>query len=74
MSPYSNSVKLKNALTLLQPVSKEMGDVFEQFKGITGSLVDYTMKEAPKKFDRYIRKTLVVGCRRTCERVQRMEK
>jgi hypothetical protein len=35
-----------------------MGEVFEQFKGITGSLVEDTMKEAPKKFDRYVRKTL----------------
>jgi hypothetical protein len=53
-----HKTQLKNALTLLQPVSKEMGEVFEQFKGITGSLVEDTMKEAPKRFDRYIRKTL----------------
>jgi hypothetical protein len=53
-----HKTQLKNALTLLQPVSKEMGEVFEQFKGITGSLVEDTMKEAPKKFDRYVRKTL----------------
>jgi hypothetical protein len=53
-----HKTQLKNALTLLQPVSKEMGEVFEQFKGITGSIVEDTMKEAPKKFDRYVRKTL----------------
>jgi hypothetical protein len=35
-----------------------MGEAFEQFKGITGSLVEDTMKEAPKRFDRYVRKTL----------------
>jgi hypothetical protein len=44
-----HKTQLKNALTLLQPVSKEMNDVFEQFKGITGSLVEDTMKEAPKR-------------------------
>jgi hypothetical protein len=53
-----HKTQLKNALTLLQPVSKEMGEAFEQFKGITGSLTEDTMKEAPKKFDRYVRKTL----------------
>jgi hypothetical protein len=45
-------------LTLLQPVSKAMGEAFEQFKGTSGSLVEDTMKEAPKRFDRYVRKTL----------------
>jgi hypothetical protein len=34
------------------------GRGFEQFKGITDSLVEDTMKEAPKRFDRYVRKTL----------------
>jgi hypothetical protein len=53
-----HKTQLKNAWTLFQPVSKEMGEVFEQFKGITGSLVEDTMKEAPKRFDRYVRKIL----------------
>jgi hypothetical protein len=35
-----------------------MGEAFDQFKGITGWLVEDTMKEAPKKFDRYVRNTL----------------
>jgi hypothetical protein len=35
-----------------------MGEAFEQFKGISVSLVENSMKEAPKKFDRYVRKTL----------------
>jgi hypothetical protein len=53
-----HKTQLKNALTLLQPVSKEMGEAFEQFKGISVSLVENSMKEAPKRFDRYVRKTL----------------
>jgi hypothetical protein len=46
-----HKTQLKNALTLLQPVSKEMGEAFEQFKGISVSLVENSMKEAPKRFD-----------------------
>jgi hypothetical protein len=53
-----HKTQLKNALTLLQPVSKEMGEAFEQFKSTSGPLVEETMKEAPKRFDRYVRKTL----------------
>jgi hypothetical protein len=43
---------------LLQPLSKEMGEVFEEFKSASGSLVEGVLKEAPKKFNRYVRKTL----------------
>jgi hypothetical protein len=52
-----HKTQLKNALTRLQPVSKEMGEAFEQFKGISGSLAENTMKEAPKRFDRSVRKS-----------------
>jgi hypothetical protein len=48
----------KTALNLLQPVSKEMGKVFEQFKSISPCIIENTMKETPKNLERYVRMTL----------------
>jgi hypothetical protein len=53
-----HKTQLKNALNILQPVSKEMDEAFEEFKSNSGSIVEETLKEAPKKFERYVRKTL----------------
>jgi hypothetical protein len=35
-----HKTQLKTALNLLQPVSKEVGKAFEQFKGISPSIVE----------------------------------
>jgi hypothetical protein len=53
-----HKTQLKTALNLLQPVSKEMGKAFEQFKAISPSIVENSVKEIPKNLERYVRKTL----------------
>ena len=53
-----HKTQLKTALNLLQPVTKEMGEFFEEFKMASIDLIEDVLKEAPKKFQRYIRKTL----------------
>ena len=53
-----HKTQLKNALNLLQPVSKELGEAFEQFKSVSPSIVEDALKIAPKKFDRYVRISL----------------
>jgi hypothetical protein len=53
-----HKTQLKNALNLLQPVTKEMGEMFEEFKSSSMRFIEDAMKEAPKKFNRYVRKTL----------------
>jgi predicted transport protein len=45
-------------LNLLQPVSKEIGKAFEQFKVISPSIVENAVKETPKSLERYVRVTL----------------
>jgi hypothetical protein len=53
-----HKTQLMNALTLLQPVSKEMNEAFDKFKVDSGSLAEDALKEAPKKMERYIRMSL----------------
>jgi hypothetical protein len=53
-----HKTQLKTALNLLQPVSKEMGKAFEQFKSISPSIIENTMKETTKNMERYVRMTL----------------
>jgi hypothetical protein len=53
-----HKTQLKKALNILQPVSKEMNEVFEEFKSASVSLVESVLKEAPKKMNRYVRRTL----------------
>ena len=53
-----HKTQLKTALNLLQPVTKEMGEMFEDFKIASIDLIEDSLKEAPKKFQRYVRKTL----------------
>jgi hypothetical protein len=43
---------------LLQPVTKEMGEMFEEFKTSSICFIEDAMEEAHKKFNRYVRKTL----------------
>ena len=35
-----------------------MGEAFEQFKSVSGTLVEGSLKEATKKMERYVRNTL----------------
>ena len=39
-------------------MSKEMGEMFEEFKIASTDLIEDALKEAPKKMERYVRKTL----------------
>jgi hypothetical protein len=54
----SNDPYCEDFDTLLQPVTKEMGEMFEEFKTSSMKFIEDAMKEAPKKFNRYVRKTL----------------
>jgi hypothetical protein len=56
-----HKTQLKNALNLLQPMTKEMGEMFEEFTTSSMSFIEDAMKEAPKKFNRYVRKTFGHG-------------
>jgi hypothetical protein len=53
-----HKTQLKTALNLLQPVSKEMKTVFEQFKSISPLIVENAVKEMPKNLERYVRMCL----------------
>jgi hypothetical protein len=53
-----HKTQLKTALNLLQPVSKEMKNAFEQFKVISPSIVEDKLNEVPKNLERYVRMTL----------------
>jgi hypothetical protein len=53
-----HKTQLKNALNILQPVSKEMNEAFDKFKDGSGSIVEEALKEAPKKMERYVRMSL----------------